>query len=285
MNKFVFITHVTPVAKRNKLRQRLFELYQTALEKQTYPHWKVIQLHEGKDEQEGKYVRFHLPDVARDLKTAALKSLFGRSDFLQVIKEADYLIKLDDDDLISPVILEKLATFSGDLYYDQHHTFLDVSSGIVTQQKRNWIASTCVHQMQHALAPWSGAGASEIGNLLYTDHSKAWHLYYADKNCSIADAAHPVYARVLSPTSITSGGKGVVKTFPDVDSEKYQAYLRTFGDWQPASTNDFEKYRAVLSAAWKEFSGEEQKPLPAKSFGSILSDKLRSLKNKLRSDE
>lgn len=285
MNKFVFITHVTPAAKRNPLRQRLLDLYHTALKNQTYSDWIVVQLHEGPDEVEGQFHRFHLPDVSREEKNDALKKIFSREDFLSLLNSSDYLVKLDDDDLISPVILEQLAGFKGDLFYDRDHTFYDISSGVFTQQSRTWVASTCVHKTEHALAAWSGEGASSIGNLLYTDHSKAWHRYYSDKKIVKADPMHPVYARVLSPTSITSGGKSVVRSFADVNMQDYHLYLRSFGDWKLALTKDFDVYRAPLSEAWLNFSGKPQEALPAKGFREKLTDKMRALKNKLMRNE
>lgn len=282
MNRFVFITHVTPVAKRNALRQQLFELYATALQNQTYTDWFVIQLHEGPDETEGKFHRFHLPDAGREEKFQALTALFRRDDFTSLIRSADYVIKLDDDDLISPTILQALSTFSDDLYYDAYHTFYDISSGTLTQQQRAWVASTCVHKTEHALSEWKGEGASPVGNLLYTDHSKTWHRYYAEKTAVKADALHPVYARVLSPTSITSGGTALVKTIADVDMQKYYAYLRSFGEWNPAVTRDFDQYRRSLGEAWKLFSGRQQQSLPAKSAGERLRATLRGIKNRIK---
>lgn len=285
MNRFVFITHITPAKRRSSLRQKLLDLYTEALNNQTYKNWKVIQL--GEEEgTDGHYCRFRLPDVSREEKTVYLKALFGRDDFRKVLLESDYIIKLDDDDLISPELLNSLRDFKGDLYYDRFHTFLDCSSGVITQQERAWFASTCVHKTVHALSEWKGEGASEIGNLLYTDHSKAWHKFYERKQIQAAEPMHPVYLRVLSPTSITAGAKAGTQAFADVDMNKYFAYLQSFGNWECAATKDFGNYLPAVAEAWEQFTGSVQQPLSkpgmvskllgkGKAFGASVSRKLK----------
>lgn len=280
MNRFLFITHVTPPAKRNVLRERLFQLHTKSLHAQRYENWQVIRFCADEQGSDGKFHRFLLPDVNRAEKTAALKELLQSAPFQKLVSEADYIVKLDDDDLISPLLLEQLKDFKGDLFYDRYHTFLDCTSGMVTQQERNWIASTCVHKAEHVFAPWSGAGATDVGNLLYTDHSAAWHRYYEGKQIVSADALHPVYLRVLSPTSITSGTHKT-SGFADVDLKKYDEYLAAFGDWSRAATNDFDQYLPEVRAAWKEYSGQEQRKLSTsvlkkvKRFGKQLQSKLK----------
>lgn len=285
MNRFVFITHITPAKRRNTLRQKLLDLYHNALNTQTYSNWKVIQLGE-EEEVDGHYYRFQLPDTTREAKTIYLKSLFQRDDFRKILLESDYIIKLDDDDLIAPNLLKSLQDFKGDLFYDRFHTFLDCSSGVITQQERAWVASTCVQKTSHALSEWKGEGASEIGNLLYSDHSKAWHKYYLEKQIQVADPLHPVYLRVLSPTSITAGAKAGTQAFADVDMKKYFAYLQSFGNWECAATKDFGNYLPAVAEAWEQFTGSVQQPLSkpgmvtklfgkGKAFGASVSRKLK----------
>ena len=263
MNKFLFITHMTPRAKRSAFRQDLIDIYYSALKNQTYDFWKVIII--GDEEKtEGKLNYFFLNEGTREEKLESTKKLYARPDFNSLLKEADYIIKLDDDDIISPTLLHLLKDFKDDLYYDEYHSFLDSSSGIITQQKREWLASTCVHKREHILSGWNGPGATAFGNLLYTDHSKAWHEFYKSKSKSAAPKNDPVYLRVLSPTSITSGAlNGPPKSIKDVSLEKYYQYLSTFGDWNPAALKKFDPYLIPVSLAWEKFSGSKQKPLPA----------------------
>jgi hypothetical protein len=263
LNKFLFITHITPKAKRSAFRQALIDIYFKALNDQTYGEWKVIVFGEG-ERAEDKFHYFHLPDGTREERFAATKELLAKSSVKTLFSEADYVIKLDDDDIIAPGLLERLKTFDGDLYYDLYHTFIDSSSGTITQQRRSWVASTCVHKTKHILSDWNGPGASAVGNLLYSDHSKAWHVYYRDKKIVAAEKNNPVYLRVLSPTSITSGAKsGPPQSIDDVSMEDYYKYLRSFGNWNKANTNLFDEYLPGLAVAWKKFSGAPQKALPA----------------------
>jgi hypothetical protein len=207
--------------------------------------------------------------VEKEKKTGLLRSIYERPDVRELIGQADYIIKLDDDDVISPVILERLKDFHGDLYYDGSHTFFDITSGTVTQQSRPWVASTCVHRKACAFDTWHGEGASELGNLLYSDHSKSWHVYYSTKNKVAADPSEPVYMRVLSPTSITGGGG---MQFSASALNRYHEYLASFGNWKKADVLAFEEYMPQLRAAWKKYSGRDWSDIPIRtSLFRILS--------------
>ncbi|TND05912.1 MAG: hypothetical protein FD123_3603 [Bacteroidetes bacterium] len=277
MKRFLFITHLTPRAKRTPLRQSLIGIYEKALLAQSYPHWQVLQIGE-EEKRSGNFVEVQTTAGTREEGFEQLRRIYARPDVRELISAADYIIKLDDDDIISPGILEKAAQFDFDCYYDEQHTFYDISSGIITQQQRPWIASTCIHRKVCAFDRYTGPGASPLENLLYSDHSKAWHTYYAGKKKQIADPAYPVYLRVLSPSSITSStGNAAPETFRDVAFDRYYAYLKTFGYWKPAAVNGFDVYKPLLSGAWEKFSGQKQMPVPGTGFADRVSDRIRSL--------
>ncbi|HEU4717026.1 MAG TPA: hypothetical protein VFU15_04305 [Bacteroidia bacterium] len=270
MKKFLFVTHITPCAKRTALRRSLIDIYFRALDAQTYGNWKVAVLGE-EEKTEGRFHYFFLGDLPKEEKFAEVRKIFSKPEMTALTGEADYIIKLDDDDIISPRLLQDLAEFDGDLYYDKYHTFTDVSSGMITQQRRQWIASTCVHKKEHALSAWNGPGASAVGNLLYSDHSQSWHLYYGDKKTVAADPHHPVYLRVLSPTSVSSGASAGEGNRNDIPMNGYRDYLAKFGDWTRADVKDFDAYLPLLARAWNDFSGSPQSPLPpfAKKEGGV----------------
>lgn len=259
MNHFLFITHITPQLKRSTFRQQLIDLYYTSLKNQTYQSWSVIIFGDEPAQEDQRFHIFPLSDGDISIKHNEIAAWLNDSVLKSILNRADYIIKLDDDDIINPTLLERLQNFDGDVFFDEYHTFVDTSSGTITCQKRPWIASTCVHKKSHALATWSGEGAGQLQLLLYSDHSKAWHRYYADKQKIVAPKEHPVYLRVLSPTSITAGTQG---NFDAAAREKYYQYLAQFGDWQPSPTTDFTNYRAALATAWLHFSGNEQQSLP-----------------------
>ncbi|GAB4139925.1 MAG: hypothetical protein Fur0041_15100 [Bacteroidia bacterium] len=273
MNHFLFITHMTPRLKRSVFRQHLIDLYYKALKAQQYNHWEVIILGDESANADSRFHVFPLSDTDTASKHQEIASLLNQKDFAEIIARADYVIKLDDDDLINPLLLKQLVNFKGDVFYDEYHTFVDTSSGTITCQKRPWIASTCVHKKVHAFAEWKNEGASALQILLYSDHSKAWHRYYEGKDRHSADKQHPVYLRVLSPTSITAGSGS---RFDETAREAYYRYLKSFGDWKASPTKDFDTYLIDLHTAWRIFSGSDQLPLKLekksfwkKLFGSV----------------
>lgn len=264
MNKFLFITHITPKAKRSGLRQDLIDIYYKGLLSQTYAHWKVLILGEGNVVDE-RFTVVPLIDGTKEEKFADKKIIYNSEHVVALVNEADYIVKLDDDDVISPTILDHLKNFQGDMYCDRNHCFYNLAGGQITNQKRNWMASTCVHKREHAFAPWTGEGSSVDGTVLYSEHSKAWQAYYADKKVVIADPKHPVYMRVLSPTSITAGARNKkVNKVGDVDWNGYQTYLSGFGNWQDPSICDFDEYLDSLKQAWRNFGGTIKPYFPAK---------------------
>lgn len=278
MKKFLFITHITPVAKRSALRQALIENYFKSLNAQAYQNWEVVIVGE-KDVDEGKFHYFSLNVNSEEEKFKALKELLASERFCVLANQADYILKLDDDDIISPNVLEKVAKLDVDVYYDAYHTFYDISSGLITQQKRNWMASTTIHKKEHILAAWNGPGATQVGNLLYTNHADAWHVFYKDKNKMEAPKDEPIYLRILSPTSITSGAlSGPPKSIGEIDMQKYYKYLSSFGNWQSANVKAFDAYLPALSQAWMNFSGQAQKMLPAELFTKRKKGLVASLK-------
>ncbi len=279
MKKFLFITHITPVAKRSVLRQALIDAYYKGLNAQTYREWKVIVM--GEEERtEGKFNYFHLQGESREEKFNAIKSILASERFLSLANEADYIVKLDDDDIISPHVLEKVSKLDVDIYFDQHHTFYDISSGSITQQKRNWFASTCIHKKELVLSAWNGPGASLVGNLLYSEHHASWHVFYQDKKMLAADPDEPVYMRVLSPTSITSGAlAGPPKSIAEISMEKYFIYLQSFGNWKVAPIKVFDAVLPDLGEAWLTFSGNPQQKLPIELTSNTENKIFRKIKS------
>ncbi|MFN5458334.1 MAG: hypothetical protein ACK5AY_00350 [Bacteroidota bacterium] len=255
MNTFLFVTHVTPKNKRSTLRQSLFEIYNKALLNQSYPNWKLLQIGDH-DFHDTRFLKISLDSNLDTQKQ--IENIFNRSDVTKFINDSDYLIKLDDDDIISPNILERLSNFKGDLFYDEYHSFYDVCSSKSSFQRRPWIASTAVHKTEHALSKINDSGPDNIylNSLLYTDHSQIWHKYYSDKNIQSSNKNNPVYLRVLSPTSISSG----CDAFPLVSNDqinyiKYHNYLRKFGTWNISFISDFTDYKNDLLKAWFDFNG------------------------------
>ncbi|MFN0031082.1 MAG: hypothetical protein ACKVOR_02870 [Flavobacteriales bacterium] len=201
--------------------------------RQSYEHWEALEL--GEEEgQEGKFRKMKLVDGTKEEKWAALKTIFQSREFYSYINNFQYIIKLDDDDMISPTLIESLSQKDFDCCYDDHHTFYEITSARLSQQRRSWIASTCVHKTEHAFMTYHGPGSSPVGNLLYSDHSASWHMYYSGKQKIVRPKESPVYLRILSPTSITAnGGSGT--------AEDYSKYLSGFGTWKLETLDAFKQ--------------------------------------------
>ena len=278
MKKFVFVTHFTPTLKLSLLRKKLQELYLKALHAQTYSGWKVLIIGEAEfEDTRFKIVHLNSNQSKENIIADTIK-IYEREDVMKWVTNSDYLIKLDDDDIISPNILEKIKSKNFDVCYDEFHTFYNITSGQITQQKRPWIASTCVHKTTHALSPINGTKKNFYSNsVLYTEHSQVWHQYYAGKNNLIADPSEPVYLRVLSPTSITAGAKRFpIITTDDIDFNHYHDYLHLFGNWEnKKNCIEFDAYLLDLKKSWEEFSGQELKKIPMKNLFKKFQDKLK----------
>lgn len=189
---------------------------------------------------------------------------------------ARFLVRLDDDDLINPEVFDAAAGGNFDCLYDPVHWFYDLSSGRCSAQKRPWIANTAIHKMEHGLATVPAAGGSRLAadtNFLFAcDHSRSWHLYYGDKNTEQTDPDVPLYLRILSPRSRSSGGgDDFEKTFP--------YYLQRFGPWKSPFPFDEEELLPALKNLWIEREGALREwNLPEKSFVSRFLNKLNPVK-------
>lgn len=250
--KFLFITHITPKAKRSALREGLLALMDESLKAQTYTEWKALRI--------GEEERTDGPIQTVDAASAeSLRAVYLRPDVKAMIDWADYMVKLDDDDIILPHTLEIASKLEFDLYADRFHTFHDLTTGRTTQQMRLWIAATCIHKKEHAITLNRGEGVADnfINSLFYGEHGRDWIAYYAKRNIRFAHPATPVYVRVLSPTSISSGAKVFpVRSLNDVDMKAYEKYVAGFGSWNAYRIENIATYLPRLAAAWKVLSGE-----------------------------
>lgn len=274
MKQFLFITHKTPSVLQTPLRKQLFELYLEALNQQTYKQWKLLII--GEEESQNDRIKIvKLDSSNREVIPELLEKIYDRVDVCEYLESSDYIVKLDDDDIMSPTVLQSVAEKTFDVYHDDWHTFYDISSGQITQQQRAWIPSTCIHSTKHALSPITLGEKNYYRNsVLYTDHALVWHNYYHGKNVVIAPKEHPVYLRILSPTSITAGGNK--RSAEDIDFEHYYSYLKSFGYWKPALTKDFDRYLQRLSEIWRNSIGVQQKPLPRVSGIAMVVDKMKA---------
>jgi hypothetical protein len=266
MKKFLFVTPLTPSKLLTPLRSKLYLEFIRSLNNQSYAHWQALLIGE-EEKQDGNITYAKVKAESKEIKL-----IFAKEFIFGMDKKPDYIIRIDDDDVINPRLLERLSNMDFDCYADKFHTFYDVSSGKICQKEKGWLANTVVHKFEHSMA--------EIGEdklpLLNCDHGKEWYSYYKDRKLVFAPKNHPVYLRVLSPTTVTSGihnstivtihdkyeefkSKVVnLKKESDIDFKLYHNYLKGFGKWKYKDIKDFTNSIHGLDHVWEEFSGQKR---------------------------
>ncbi len=266
MKQFLFVVPLTPTKLLTPLRRMLFQEFIRALNNQKYSNWQALLIGE-EEKQEGNITYAKVKAESKEIKL-----IFAKEYIINMVIKPDYIIRIDDDDLINPHLLEKLSKMDFDCYADKFHTFYNITSGKICQKEKSWLANTVVHKFEHAMM--------EIGEdklpILNCDHSKEWYLYYQNRNLIFAPNNHPVYLRVLSPTTVTCGiyNSKIVTVYEkyiefkskvvklnkqsDIDFKRYSNYLKGFGKWKYKKINDFTNCINRLDYVWEEFSGQKK---------------------------
>jgi len=276
--KFLFITHLTPKAKRSALRESLLKLMDESLKAQTYTEWKALRI----GEEERTEDRIQTVDAT---SVESLRAVYLRPDVKALIDWADYIVKLDDDDIILPHTLEIASKLEFDLYADCFHTFHDITTGRTTQQKRPWIAATCIHKKEHAITLNRGEGVADnfINSLFYGEHGRDWIAYYANRNIRFAHPTAPVYVRVLSPSSKSSGAIAFpAHSLADIDLQAYATYVQGFGSWNHYPIRNFAPYLPKLQKIWCAFSPRGLERVPRASVVLRVKEMVRYFMHRLK---
>lgn len=238
--RFLFITPLTPKHLLTPLRELLFNQFLFALNNQSYPNWEAILI--GDEEKtEGKIKYLKVQALSKEIKL-----IFAKEYILNLKEKPDYIIRIDDDDIINPFVLEKISGLEFDCYADNYHAFYDIVSGKISQQNRPWLANTVIHKYEHAMIEY---GVDKTP-LFLCDHSKSWHDYYKDKKVIFSSKKHPIYLRVLSPTSITAETN---------ELKSYNLYLKGFGKWKRISLNPFARLVSDIEKSYIGLTGLNRK--------------------------
>lgn len=250
---FLFLVPLTPPAYLDDVRSQLKKMCFNQLAKLNASK-RVWALGEGAAEDAD--VEFiSTTSVTKEDKLLEVGKMLANHD----TPIARYIIRLDDDDLINPVVFDTLANQEFDVAYDAGHCFYDLSSGLTSQQIRPWIANTAIHKYECALEMVAAVGGSPLAgnkNFLFAcDHSQAWHTFYRNKKKYETRSEEPLYLRVLSPGSITAKGSN------SNEADSYYTYLSSFGLWErnfPLTAD----VRDELLILWEQTNG----PLMNRSF-------------------
>ncbi|PVD52023.1 hypothetical protein DC498_11580 [Terrimonas sp.] len=232
---FLFIIPLTPDEYLTSTRKRLRILCLTTLKEQTYNNWNALLI--GNSEVEVHDDRFVI------LKKEGLKEeklQFATKHITINMPECDYIIRLDDDDIFNPNILDKISSLEFDIFVDKYHYYFDYESGSISRQIKYWFPNTCIHKKKHALAKFGNLSKkhlpvlNEYVSLIENDHSKL-HIYYKNRKVLYASPNNPIYLRMVSKDSITSKGEMA-----------YESYLKFFGMWDNSLPTSFKE---ILSKA------------------------------------
>ncbi len=234
MQEFIFIIPRTPKKYKTSVRESLWRITIKSLINQSYAFWKAIVVCDDLDEPS-------IDDRIIYLKSPAQKKGEKIKEAIHYIKSQkiriDFVIRLDDDDLIMPKALEDSLKFNFDVYADRYHTFYDLSSGLLSIDNRKWLANTVIHKVSHALKICDDTGKYLINH----DHSQMWHKYYKSKMVVYSKKTSPIYIRVLNPVSISA-----------CEFNNYDNYLSFFGNWKYKAPESFMLYSKLLLNIQKE---------------------------------
>jgi hypothetical protein len=256
---FYIIVPLTPSELQTPMRKELWEITKFSLLNQKYTNWKAIIV--GEKQKTTDYFIY----IISEKKDKGSKLLSAIQFINANLPKPDYILRLDDDDIIMPGTLEMASKKTFDIYTDYYHTFYDIATDRISRQHRPWIANTSIHKYEFAVQEFQKTGVP----VFTFDHSQAWHIFYKDKNVLCSKKTSPLYIRILSPTSITSNN--VLNN----NIQKYLDYLKTFGKWNKKEIELFKIYRTKLIQIWLKY---EQKHLTIVPEKKNLLTKILSLK-------
>lgn len=229
MNNFIFIVPKTPVKFLNKERKLLWNLCYKSLLNQNYSRWTAITIGgEILNNKDDRFIELNFEGRKEEKLQKATQYIIENN----II--GDYIIRLDDDDIINPTVLGKASKLEFDLYVDKHQWFWHYESGKISNRVWNWFPNTCIHKREHALTQWGKYAKGDFKHfknqalLIENDHSKL-HPYYKNKNIIFSDKKHPIYIRTITSSSITAG-----------NAINQEQYLKKFGLWHKNNLKDFQ---------------------------------------------
>jgi N-acetyl sugar amidotransferase len=253
---------------RSPLREKLWELCKKSLLLQESNNWQAIIIGDttGENLDPDHFITINYFDKPKREK------LFKALDFIEndLKDKPEYLIRLDDDDLISPTILSEIEKNKTDFdcFVDKCHTYIDPVYLKISFSLGNWIPNTAIHKYEHAIKQCGPSNEK----LIVQDHALYWHVYYRNKNIVFTQDEHPLYYRILSPTSITGGS---ISSKEKINWPEHLKYLKGYGPWISIK-KQFVFYNDLKLVSETFFSDK-----PDKNFVFWIFNYLKFLKNKL----
>ena len=205
-NSFLFIIPLTPCRLLTENRKKLRSICLKTLTSQTYPNWKALLI--GSELPDGfsggNFIHLSYEGYKEEKLQKATQYILSNP------LKPDYIIRLDDDDIFNPELLDQLKNLTFDLYVDKYHTFWNSSDGSISQKIFYWFPNTCIHKAEHALQRYGNLPPGnyerfKTNALLIENEHNDFHKYYTiDHKIRFSSKQDPVYLRALNPDSITS---------------------------------------------------------------------------------
>lgn len=221
--KYVFLIPRTPKRFRKSSRDSLWSICKSALIQQKSNNWLAIVIGdcdgEELDSKHFKCLPYDDFDKIDKLRT-------GLNYIQSWNQKPEYLIRLDDDDIISPSILDYInnTKVQFDCYTDARQAVIDVVFLKISHFKANWFPNTVIHSYHHAIQRCGPQ--NEI--LILQHHDEFWHSYYSEKRILKVTRKNQIYYRLLSPFSITSTSNN--KEIGNLWTQ-HLSYLNGYGPW------------------------------------------------------
>ena len=118
---YLFIIPRTPIKYRNSLRDELWELTKKSLLTQTSNNWQAIIIGDTKNEDLNveHFITINYDDYTKVDKIQKALDYIKNS----FIIKPEYIIRLDDDDIISRTVLTEIDKLPAkfDCYFDSYH--------------------------------------------------------------------------------------------------------------------------------------------------------------------
>lgn len=253
---YLFLIPLMPIAKMNPQRSALRKLCFSQLRKLncSYRVWLLGDI----EKNDTDFEIIKVKGVSKEDKLREAAKMLEAS----VVPPAKYLVRLDDDDLINPEVFDAFAKEDFDCCTDRYHSFYDLSSGKVSSQKRNWFPNTTILRYNHAMQKVPVQGGTALTGkrnfLIACDHSRAWHLYFADKKVKYTLKNKCLYLRILNPGSITARKN---------THTEYGEYLSGFGTWSsPFPLKDLSLQEDLKDIWFHENDSFEEYEFPEKGI-------------------
>lgn len=212
MNRYCFIIPRTPDRYKNEIREDLWFLTKKSLIEQKFTDWTALIVYDDNEDMESDQRFLYLQSE----KTSKGDKIDVAINYLLKHDLPNFIIRLDDDDIMMPDALINAEDLTFDVYADKEQIFYDVPSLLMSYIEFPWLANTIIHKTEHALKYFKNSGSYLINH----EHSKKWHEYYKDKKICYTNRSTPIYVRILSPTSVTA----------QIDNN-YKGYLNKYGKW------------------------------------------------------